>query len=353
MEWKIANILFADVKGYSALDDERMKVFHEKIFQQISGQISDLQIDFINTWGDGIVLVAVKISDICEAALKLRDMFKNMNWSRYGLTRLDIRISIHHGEYLEGIDKLTNRNTFCGSTVVTAARIEPVTPPGRIWMTEDAAVSLRSHIGKEKAAQREEYFAVDQIGVIELPKKYGQINISCLRRYDEAPISAAEIERVHEQARMRVSTSEHNQSISGTSSSFYIVVGIVVHEGKVILIRRNENREGLDWMFPSGKKWPTFDDFFTVEKEVREETGIVCEAQSVITILDQHPRTKFKCVYILLKPSEDLTVRNGDPFENSKVEWVEIPDAISRIGPALNPRVKEFLLDHVSMQTAP
>ncbi|WP_327212384.1 adenylate/guanylate cyclase domain-containing protein (plasmid) [Rhizobium beringeri] len=349
MKWNTANILFADVKGYSGLTDDQMRTFTTKVLKDVGTQLEHLDITDKNTWGDGIVIIAERIADVCEAALKLRDVFRNTNWSRLGLPRLDIRISVHHGEYLAGKDSFTKRPTFCGRTIVTAARIEPVTPPGRIWITQQAALLLTSHIDAEKASKRPDFFAIDEIGKVSLAKKYGSIEIACLRRFDEPALSQQELKDIQDSSRLREAEGGVEEilmkevALANNIGSFYIVIGVTTHKGKVLLVKRKDNSEGLTWMFPSGKKWPTADAQVTIEKEVLEETGVSARVVKTIAEIDKHPTTGFRCAYFALEPSGSLEVTNGDPLENSEVEWVLISEACERLGASINPTVAKYL----------
>lgn len=346
MEWRSANILFADVKGYSSLSDKQMKTFSESILGLITDRTKGLEIRDKNTWGDGIVLISDRISDICEAALALRDVFSTTNWKRFDLPRLDIRISVHHGEYLVGTDPFTGRTAFCGRTVVTAARIKPVTPPGRIWITTQAALMLRQHI----AAENSDFFAVDEIGDITLAKKHGVIHISNLRRANEPKLSAEELTQIKDAEAMRLAiggVADKDKDIADLISeknirSYEIVIGVVVRDAKVVLVRRKANPEGLSWMFPSGKKWPTEDAEYVVLKEVAQETGLQCTLVRKIAQVVKHPLTGYPCSYYLLS-TEESAITNGDPRENDEVRWVSITDAIALLGQHANSEVVSYL----------
>ncbi|ABD08820.1 putative adenylate/guanylate cyclase [Rhodopseudomonas palustris HaA2] len=347
MQWRTANILFADVKGYSALKDTQMKVFVEVVLSNIARRLQEIPIKYKNTWGDGIVIICDKIEDVCEAALHLKDLFQGFNWRRHDLPKLDIRISIHHGEYLEGSDPFTERPTFCGRSVVTAARIEPVTPPGKIWMTAQAASMLKQHMSGDDAP----YFAIDHVGEIQLPKKYGVIEIATLRRTAEPPLCDQDLKEIREAERVRLELggvvdrdSDIRELVSRDQiRSYAVVIGVVVHRGEVLLVKRNDRSEGLEWMFPSGKKWPNQDEVSVIEKEVMEEAGITCGVIAKIAHVEKHPTTGFKCSYFHMEPGDDVEIVNGDPLENDDVQWVPISDGLAKIGSAINPDVARFL----------
>lgn len=342
MEWKAANILFADVKGYSALTEAQMKTFHNRILCSLANKISDCNTRDRNTWGDGIVIISDEISEICEVALLMRDFFKQTRWQKYGLPVLDIRISIHHGEYLEGSDPFTGKTSFCGRTVVTAARIEPVTPPSMIWMTNIAAAILTQHID----ANSDDFFAVDEIGEITLAKNFGKMRISSLRRSADTPISDKELASIFAAQAVRIQQPQSPQKggkRTDTSVTVSVLIGVVCRDAQVLLVKRQDNDEGLGWMFPSAKMVPTGDLKYTIQKEVRQETGVHATYRKKITEVACHPLTKLPCQYIYLEAEADGILVNGDPIENREVRWVEIQEAIELIGENLNSKVVSFL----------
>jgi class 3 adenylate cyclase/8-oxo-dGTP pyrophosphatase MutT (NUDIX family) len=343
MEWKAASILFADVKGYSSLSEAAMKTFHEKVIVSLDDTLKGLSLRDRNTWGDGIVILSDQVSEICEAALLMRDKFKQINWLKIGVPKLDIRISVHHGEYLEGHDPFTQRTAFCGKTVVTAARIEPVTPPGMVWMTGAAAIMLKQHMG---GPADDAFFGMDDVGSITLPKGYGTVEIYALRRGSESAISDSDKQRIRDAEALRLQGASENKaglSKENETDTFCVLIGIVILDNKVLIVQRRENDEGLDWMFPSAKKLPTDDLKYVIQKEILEETGVHTTYRKNISEVSCHPITKQRCQYIFLEPDARDKAVNGDPMENKNVEWVEIPEALRRIGDNMNRKVAEFL----------
>jgi len=337
MEWRSSNVLFADVKGYSSLDDQMMKAFYEKVFPQIGACLRDFEIRDLNTWGDGIVIICDKIQDICELSLLMRDKFRQINWSRLGLPSLDIRISLHHGEYLEGIDGVTGRPTFCGKSIVSAARLEPITPPGVVWLTDTAARMLRD--------TGDDFLQADDIGSVTLPKNYGELSICALRRKAEPKLTSEQLQCIRDAEAIRSGGAESLRSGSEgeQANGLCILIGVVVSNGKVVLVKRRIANEGLEWMFPSGKCLPTDSQEYAIEKEIFAETGLHAKFNRLICEVPNHPVTGKRCKYFVLDAIGDLNVRNSDPFENSAAEWVDIEDAINRVGSNMNETVKSHL----------
>jgi class 3 adenylate cyclase len=55
---------------------------------------------------------------------------------------LQLRIAIHYGPAHPVHDPILDRPSFAGREIIRAARIEPVTPPGEIYVTEQLASAL-------------------------------------------------------------------------------------------------------------------------------------------------------------------------------------------------------------------
>jgi adenylate cyclase len=77
-----------------------------------------------------------------------------------------MRIGVHYGPAFRTIDHITGRDTFYGTEVSRAARIEPVTPPGAVFVTEPFASIL--------ALEADEDFVCQYVGRIALAKNYGE-----------------------------------------------------------------------------------------------------------------------------------------------------------------------------------
>ncbi len=57
-----------------------------------------------------------------------------------------------------------------------------------------------------------------------------------------------------------------------------IIVGVVVRGSDVLLVRRRASEQSLRWQFPGGQLEPGEAPGGAVEREVCEETGVVCTA---------------------------------------------------------------------------
>jgi len=165
---KIRTMLFADVVGFSKLGEEEAPNFFVNFLNEIAEKIHNHIKPplFCNTWGDGLFLVYDDIEVAAGVALELRDAIREKDWTTVGLQKdTNIRIGMHAGPVYPANDPIINKNNFYGSHVNRAARIEPVTTPGSIFISEQTACLL--------TLTNNENFICDYIGPIALAKKYG------------------------------------------------------------------------------------------------------------------------------------------------------------------------------------
>lgn len=248
-ERQVTNIMFADVKGYSALSEQQIRIFHDKVVPSLETRISEFQFEYARLWGDGIAIAAVSTKEIAKIATECRDFFLHRDYQDDGLPPLTVRISIHHGEYYKGNGIFSSGGEIYGKTIIQAARIEPITQPGRIWVTEAVHVALRDVTEGENRL-----FCTEEIGEVELPKGSGRINIWLLRRDREQKLSADEKSEVFKAANLRREQMKKKEAVE-PSGNFEVVVSLVLRGEDVLLVKRNPDDSGLAWMFPSGKNW--------------------------------------------------------------------------------------------------
>jgi class 3 adenylate cyclase len=172
----IKTMLFADVEGFSRLDETMTPYFVEKFLGGISEIIGRLTSTpaFVNTWGDSFFAVFDKLEDGLELALELRDYFSKGDWTELGMMEgMEVRISMHAGPAYEKFDPILGKLNFFGSHVNQAARIEPIVLPGSVFVSETVAALLSfGHDG----------FDFEYVGHLELAKNFGSYPIYILQR---------------------------------------------------------------------------------------------------------------------------------------------------------------------------
>jgi adenylate cyclase len=137
--------LFGDIAGFSKLTETEIIKSWTEVMAALDRALAPLANDILarNTWGDGIFLVFSRAASAAEAALAMREAMAAMDFAVLGLTRpLHLRLGLHCGPMTSVRDPVTGRETFVGTQVNRASRIEPLTPPGTIYATEAFAAAL-------------------------------------------------------------------------------------------------------------------------------------------------------------------------------------------------------------------
>ncbi len=189
---EIRAMLFADVHGFSKLNDHQLPTFTAEIMGPLGAVTESFhpKIAFLNTWGDGIFAVLAEVGDAAACALKLQEAMHAIELEDVGLPEhLRLRIGGHLGPAYELEDPILKRPNFYGAHVSRAARIEPVTPEGCVYVTETFAAVLAL-----KCADR---FACDYVGYTDMAKHYGQLRMFLLRPVTGhgGPVVLGDIER--------------------------------------------------------------------------------------------------------------------------------------------------------------
>jgi class 3 adenylate cyclase len=173
--YDIRAMLFADVRGYSRLDDPGLFRFAH-IFMSRVAQLLDTFASRIlsrRTAGDGIFLVLSDIGAAAEIAFTMRNMVAQTDWESLGLpSRLGIRISLDAGPVYLFEDPVVHRPEVCGAFVNRAARVEPVTPPNEVYASETFSGLYVAGGARQ--------FHFDYVGQTELPKGFGLTPLYCL-----------------------------------------------------------------------------------------------------------------------------------------------------------------------------
>jgi class 3 adenylate cyclase len=174
---EIRAMLFADVVGSSKIMEEQVPNFVEYFM----GAINKLVVEsperplLTNTWGDALYSVFASVQDGGNFALKLRDLVTDTDWQGKGLPKeVNLRISLHAGPVYCYQKPLFKELAYAGSHIVRAARIEPITPPGQVYASQQFAALA--------STQRVQDFTCEYVGRIPLPKHAGIIPLYLVRR---------------------------------------------------------------------------------------------------------------------------------------------------------------------------
>jgi class 3 adenylate cyclase len=165
-------MVFADVVGFSRIPDDDLPRFHREIMVPMAASIRTISPcpEVIETWGDAVFLVYHDVETAAAAALAMivaLDLATNSSLPLY--TDLALRVSAHYGSTYDIANPFTGRPGRLGIHVSRAARIEPVTPPGVVYVSEAFAVQLAL---RPASSYRGEF-----VGTTRLAKKFGDLPV--------------------------------------------------------------------------------------------------------------------------------------------------------------------------------
>jgi class 3 adenylate cyclase len=175
-------MLFGDLKGFSRLTDRELPIYVDRVLGTIEHVRAAHRDDVLlaNTWGDGLFLVFHRAHDAALCALELQAALARLDFAALGLSMpLSLRIGGHLGPVYETLDPVLGHKNFFGAHVTRAAPIEPVTPPGCVYVTETFAAAL--------ALEHALDFTCDYVGMTKTAKEYGAMRMFLLRPRKDLP----------------------------------------------------------------------------------------------------------------------------------------------------------------------
>jgi tetratricopeptide (TPR) repeat protein/class 3 adenylate cyclase len=138
----IQAMMFADVINYERIGERQMPAY----VQEFKGAIARLLAEIprppvvMESWGKSQYFVFDTLQDAANFALALRDLIGRTPWGERGLpAELGVRMVLHAGPVYTFPDPVLKRQTCIGSHVSRAARIEPITPSGQVYATQEFA----------------------------------------------------------------------------------------------------------------------------------------------------------------------------------------------------------------------
>jgi tetratricopeptide (TPR) repeat protein len=164
-------LLFADAKGYSGLGEVGADVFASRFLGILADVVDRFRGEIFeaNTWGDGLFFALTNVESAGRLALALGSAVEETRPSllEAGLPEsMGLRLALHAAPVRLVHDRIRDQVRVSGAQVSKAARIEPVTPPGRVYASEAFAALSR--------ARSAEGYRCRYVGVKSLAKDYGR-----------------------------------------------------------------------------------------------------------------------------------------------------------------------------------
>lgn len=185
-----AAILFLDVQHYSKLKGVNLSCFHMELIPDLASTLFEDGLPpwilYSNTWGDGLVVISQDYIKLSQLALKINDYFNHEEYgepTNYRLKeyKLAARIAIHAGVFYSCIDPFKGTKGYFGDALIVAARIEPVTPPHHVWVTEEAKQRIAKHY---ESLDIRPSIRFDKRGPVDLAKAFGTESVWDLCHFD-------------------------------------------------------------------------------------------------------------------------------------------------------------------------
>jgi class 3 adenylate cyclase len=168
-------ILFGDVRGFSKLNEFQQLDFLEHVIGGFADVLEAIPAcEYAETAGDGLFIVLADVVSAVECCFALRAVLPAKAAAGGLPADLGMRISAHVGPLYKRRDRVIGREKFCGMEVIRTARIEPVTPVGEIFVTEQFAAAL--------ACAAADAFVCEYAGLQPMAKGFGECRMYALRR---------------------------------------------------------------------------------------------------------------------------------------------------------------------------
>ena len=171
-------LIFSDVKGFSKMSERDCLLFCRHFHSGVQSDVLSRYANSIilqNTWGDALHVVMDDLTKAGNLALDLRDWMARHDWIGDGLSAdLKIRIALHAGVVTKVPDPIIKAFNYIGRNTSKAARIEPITFEGQVFVSGAYAALL--------SLEHNTNLSCDYVGTRELPKNAGPLAVYLLHR---------------------------------------------------------------------------------------------------------------------------------------------------------------------------
>jgi class 3 adenylate cyclase len=165
---KVMALVFGDAVNFSKLQHEHFPIFEKEVWGLVENILQEMRLipALSNTWGDGLYMVMQDLGQAARFSLILAERMASTDWKSKGLPQdIGLRVGIHAGPVFESINPLTKNVSYIGASVCRAARIEPITPAGQVFVSQEFAALV--------ASEHSNKFNFSYVGSLSMAKNYG------------------------------------------------------------------------------------------------------------------------------------------------------------------------------------
>jgi class 3 adenylate cyclase len=154
---RLAAMLYADVANFELLDEQQIPIFLHHVLKRLaaaveSGPVSPFS---VKSRGQGLLIAFDTVDAAANCAVALQQAFAGLDLAGLGLpASLALKICGHYGLVHTAFDPFAGQQGLFGSSATLAARMEPVTAPGAVYVSEDFVSAL---FARGRFAHRAEY----------------------------------------------------------------------------------------------------------------------------------------------------------------------------------------------------
>lgn len=139
---EIRSLLSVEIVHFKKIAERQIPVFIREFKAPVAELIAEMPVPPMSSesWVKSHAFTFERPQAAALFALELRDRFGRIPWAKLGLPAdLGIRLVLHAGPVFSFSDPVLQRSTCLGSHVSRAVRIEPVTPPGQVFASQEFA----------------------------------------------------------------------------------------------------------------------------------------------------------------------------------------------------------------------
>ena len=175
-ERKLMAMVFADIVGYSRLQEAEIKTYYDRVLPEIGRIIASPLPALQQVFGDAFYFVFHDLSDAIDVALRLQRLFANTATFSQLSEPLGIRIALHAGPLMPCHDPINQTTNYTGRHTSKAARVEPIAAENQILTTQQFAALA--------ACTPTHSIELAYVGDLALPKNYGTERLYLLTATD-------------------------------------------------------------------------------------------------------------------------------------------------------------------------